>query len=69
MRMDVTYRYQLTGWNIELNPLKNMLRLRSRYAENREDFIELMWYECDGSIIIGVEQINSNCLIHHLSIV
>lgn len=36
--------YQLTGWNIELNPIESKLRLRSRYASDRDDFIELVWY-------------------------
>lgn len=36
-------RYQLTGWNIDLSLHENRLRLRSRYAANRDDDIELIW--------------------------
>ena len=37
--------YQLTGWNIDLNIKDNRLRLKSRYAESKDDTIELEWYE------------------------
>ena len=39
----IIIRYQLTGWNIDLSLHENRLRLRSRYAANRDDDIELIW--------------------------
>ncbi len=39
----IMIRYQLTGWNIDLSLHENRLRLRSRYAANRDDDIELIW--------------------------
>lgn len=36
--------YQLTGWNVDLSLHENKVRLRSRYAANRDDYVELTWF-------------------------
>ena len=36
--------YQLTGWNVDLSLHENKVRLRSRYAANRDDYVELIWF-------------------------
>ena len=41
--MSLKFSYQLTGWNIDLSMKDNRVRLKSRYAESKDDTIELEW--------------------------
>ena len=43
--------YQLTGWNVDLSIRDNKVRLRSRYAANRDDYVELIWFALNTAMI------------------
>lgn len=57
--VSIRTRYQLTGWNIELSLHESRLRLRSRYAHSKDDYIEVVWNGTDQFELLDTSFINN----------